>query len=60
MAASFVTLAVAICPSVSTLSMVPVGKYGMMKWKERAKYLKLCTLQVSSIWNYVYEKCLFS
>jgi len=34
------TLAVATCPSVSTLSIVPVGKYGRMKVNERAMYLQ--------------------
>ena len=33
------TLAVAICPSWSIRSIVPVGKYGMMKWKDLARYL---------------------
>ena len=36
-----VTLAVAICPSLSTLSIVPVGKYGKMKVNDLAKYLQI-------------------
>ena len=34
------TAAVATCPSVSTRSIVPVGKYGRINVKERVRYLK--------------------
>ena len=33
------TLAVGICPSLSTLSIVPVGKNGRITRRERIKYL---------------------
>ena len=37
------TDAVATCPSVSTRSIVPVGKYGIINVTEWAKYLHLST-----------------